>query len=264
MRIDANGIELHCEVEGEGPWVVLCHALACDLRMWDEQVAALRERFRVVRFDTRGHGASSVPPAPYTFAQLVRDVQGLYAALRIEQAHLVGISLGGMVAQEFALAHPRYMASLVLCDTTSRYPEGTDKMWEERIATVRAGGTGPLVEATLERWFTAPFRAARPDVMARIGAMIRETSAEGYIGCGAAVPTIDTTARLGAIGCPTLVIVGEHDAGTPLAMAQTIQRGVPGAELAVIPSASHLCNVEQPDAFNKVLLDFLTRVASSG
>lgn len=264
MRVSANGVDIHCEVEGDGPWVVLCHALACDLRMWDAQLPMLRERFRVVRFDTRGHGGSSVPAAPYGFDQLVGDVDGLCTALRVEQAHVVGISLGGMVAQEFALAHPRRVASLVLCDTTSRYPEGTAKIWEERIAAVRSGGMAPLVDATLDRWFTAPYRIARPDVMARISAMIRSTPAEGYIGCGAAVPTIDTTARLGTIDCPTLVIVGEHDAGTPLAMAQAMQSGIPGAELAVIESASHLCNVEQPDAFNTLLLDFLTRVAKTG
>jgi 3-oxoadipate enol-lactonase len=262
MKVQANGIDIHCEIEGEGPWVVLTHALACDLGMWDEQVPVLRDRFRVLRFDTRGHGASSVPPAPYTFEQLTEDIHGLFSALGIEQAHLVGISLGGMVAQEFALAHPRSVASLVLCDTTSQYPDGTEKIWQERIATVRAGGMAPLVEATLERWFTPPFRAARPDVMARIGAMIRTTPEVGYTGCGAAVPTISTTSRLGAIGCPTLVVVGEHDAGTPPAMAETIQRGIPGADLRVIQSASHLCNIEQPEAFNAILLRFLTRVTS--
>lgn len=264
MKVDAHGLDVHCEIEGEGPWVVLSHALACDLGMWDDQVPALRERFRVLRFDTRGHGGSGVSPAPYSFDQLARDVDGLFAALCIERAHFVGISLGGMVAQEFALAYPRRVASLVLCDTTSRYPEGTDKIWQERIAAVRAQGVDPLVEATLERWFTPAFRAARPDVMARIGAMIRNTPAEGYIGCGAAVPTIDTTMRLGAIDCPTLVVVGEHDAGTPVAMAQTIQRGIPGAELQVISSASHLCNIEQTEAFNAVLLDFLARVTHTG
>ena len=260
MKVHANGIDIHCEIEGEGPWVVLSHALACDLGMWDEQVAALRDGYRVLRFDTRGHGASSIPPAPYSFDQLVQDVDGLLTALGIERAHLVGISLGGMVAQEFALKYPQRLASLVLCDTTSQYPDGTAKIWQDRIATVRAEGVFPLVEATLERWFTAPFRAARPDVMARIGAMIRATPAAGYIGCGAAVPTISTTSRLGAIGCPTLVVVGEHDMGTPLAMAETIQRAIPGAALEVIESASHLCNIEQPEAFNAILLDFLTRV----
>jgi 3-oxoadipate enol-lactonase len=147
-----------------------------------------------------------------------------------------------MVAQ-FALAYPRRVASLVLCDT-SRYPEGTDRIWQERIATVRAQGMAP--RRGHAGCFTPAFRAARPDVMARIGAMIRNSPAEGYIGCGAAVPTIDTTMRLGAIGCPTLVVVGEHDAGTPLAMAQTIQRGIPGADVEVIESASHLCNMNKP------------------
>jgi 3-oxoadipate enol-lactonase len=262
MHVHANGIDVHCEIEGEGPWVVLSHALACHFRMWDDQVAVLRDRFRVLRFDTRGHGSSSVPPAPYRFDQLVQDLVGLFDTLGVEQAHLVGISLGGMVAQEFALEYPRRLASLVLCDTTSKYPDGTDRIWRDRIAAVQAEGLTPQVEATLERWFTPRFRAARPDVMARIGAMIRNTPAEGYIGCGAAVPTIDTTARLGAIACPTLVMVGEHDAGTPLAMAETIQRGIPGAALEVIASASHLCNVEQPEGFNGVLLDFLSRVTS--
>lgn len=128
---------------------------------------------------------------------------------------------------------------------------------------VRAEGTGPLVETTLERWFTPPFRAAHPEVMSRIGQMIRSTSAEGYIGCGAAVPTIDTTDRLGQISCPTLVVVGEHDTGTPLAMAQTIQRGISGARLEVVESASHLCNIEQPEAFNTALLEFLTDVTTA-
>lgn len=263
MQVNANGIKIHCEIEGAGPWVVLNHALACDLGMWDEQLPALREHFRVLRFDARGHGASSVPPAPYTFAQMARDLDGLFTAVGIDRAHLVGISLGGMVAQEFALAYPQRVASLALCDTTSRYPAGTDRIWQERIAMVRAEGTGPLVAATLERWFTPPFRAARPDVMARIERMIRSTSAEGYIGCGAAVPTIDTTDRLAAIGCPTLVVVGEHDAGTPPAMAQIIQRGIAGAELKVIEAASHLCNIEQPEAFNRVLLEFLTHAATA-
>jgi 3-oxoadipate enol-lactonase len=262
MKVHANGIDIHCEIEGDGPWVVLTHALACDLGMWDEQVAVLRDRFRVLRFDTRGHGASSIPPAPYSFEQLAQDVHGLLTTLGIERAHLVGISLGGMVAQEFALKFPQRLASLVLCDTTSQYPDGTDNIWQARIASVQAEGMLPLVEATLERWFTPPFRAARPDVMVRIGAMIRATPAVGYIGCGTAVPTISTTSRLGAIGCPTLVVVGEHDTGTPLAMAETIRRSIPGAELKVIESASHLCNIEQPEAFNAALVNFLSRVTS--
>jgi 3-oxoadipate enol-lactonase len=263
VKICANGIEIHCKIEGEGDWVVLSHALACDIGMWDEQARALRDHFRVLRFDTRGHGASSVPPAPYSFDQLAQDIDELLSALGVAKAHLVGISLGGMVAQEFALKYPRRVLSLVLCDTSSRYPDGTDKIWQERIAGVRAQGMAPLVEPTLERWFTPPFRAARPDVMARIGKMISNTPAVGYIGCGAAIPTINTTSRLGAISRPSLVIVGEHDSGTPLSMAQTLQRGIPGAELKIIQSASHLCNVEQPEAFNDVLVDFLVGVTRS-
>jgi len=262
MRVRANGIDIHCEVDGAGPWVVLSHALACRLEMWDEQVRALRSRFRILRFDTRGHGTTSTSPAPYTLELLADDLEGLLAALGIERAHFVGISLGGMVSQVYALKYPQRVASLVLCDTTSRYTEGADKIWQERIAGVRAQGMVPVVAPTLERWFTPSFRTAKPDLMAKVGEMIRTTPAEGYIGCGGAVPTIDTTDRLKQIASPTLVIVGAQDAGTPPAMALTIQRSIPGAELQLIPSASHLSNLEQPDAFNRVLVEFLDRVST--
>jgi len=263
MKARANGIEIRYEVEGDGPWVMFSHSLACHLGTWDGQAVALRDRYRILRFDTRGHGGTSVPPAPYTFDQLADDVEGLLAELGVEQVHFVGISLGGMIAQEFALKHPRRLASLVLCDTTSRYPAGTEKIWQERIAAVRAQGMSPLVEPTLERWFTPAFRAARPDVMTVIGDMIRSTPAEGYVGCGAVVPRIDTTDRLRTIACPTLVVVGSRDLTVPPEEGRLAAQRIPGARLVELPTDHHTPD-EAPEAFVDLLRGFLEPGPAAG
>lgn len=215
----------------------------------------------MLRYDTRGHGKTSAPPAPYTLELLADDLVALMDALGIERVHFVGISLGGMVGQVFALGHPERLASLVLCDTTSHYSPDARPAWEERIRTVREKGMEAMVEPTLARWFTPAFRAQRPDMMKRVAAMIRATPVEGYIGCCHAIPRIDTRTRLQEIRCPTLVIVGEEDPGTPVAMARAIHEAIPGSRLAVIPQASHLCNLEQTVVFNRILRDFLAGVA---
>ncbi len=260
MTLKANGIEINYVIEGEGPVVTMSHSLACNLSMWDEQARVLRERHRVLRFDTRGHGQTSAPPGPYSLAQLADDLLGLLRGLGIERTHFVGLSMGGMIGQVFALAHPTMVESLVLCDTTSRYPAAAAATWEERIRTVGAQGMAPMVEPTLGRWFTAPFRVERPDLMGRVGTMIRQTPPDGYIGCCHALPKIDVTDRLRELHCPTLVIVGEEDPGTPVQMAREIQAALPAAELAILRSASHLSNLEQPHEFNRVLLRFLDKV----
>ena len=260
MKQRANGIDIHYVLEGDGPMVTLSHSLASDLTMWDEQARGLRTGYRVLRYDTRGHGQTSAPPGPYTLAQLAEDAAALLAALGITQTHFVGLSMGGMVGQTLALAHPGLVQSLVLCDTTSRYPASAAPIWEERIRTVETKGLEPLVGPTLERWFTAPFRARRPDVMARVGEMIRRTPPQGYVGCCHALPKIDVTDRLKELHCPAMVIVGEEDPGTPLDMAREIHAALPGAELAILRSASHLSNLEQPDDFNRVVLGFLDKV----
>lgn len=259
MKVSANGIEINYEVEGEGPVVTLSHSLGCHLGMWDDQVRALRGRYRVLRYDTRGHGKTSAPAGPYTLEQMAEDLRGLLGALEIERTHFVGLSMGGMIGQVFALAHPGVLESLVLCDTTSRYPAQAAPIWEERIKTVAAKGMEPMVGPTLERWFTAPFRQRRPEVLERVGGMIRATPPAGYIGCCQAIPKIDVTDRLGEVRCPALVIVGEEDPGTPVEMARAIHAALPAAELAILRAASHLSNVEQPEEFNRALLGFLDK-----
>lgn len=261
MKLNANGIDVNYEIEGEGPVVTFSHSLACNLSMWDEQVRALRGRYRVLRYDTRGHGQSGAPAGAYTLDQLADDLKGLLDGLGIAATHFVGLSMGGMIGQVFALKHPAMVQSLVLCDTTSRYPQGAAAVWEERIKTVGAKGMEPMVAPTLERWFTAPFRARRKDVIDRVGAMIRRTPAAGYVGCCHALPKINVTERLRDVRCPALVIVGEEDPGTPVDMARDIQAALPVAELAVLCRASHLSNVEQPEEFNRVLGGFLDKLS---
>lgn len=257
-----NGITLRYDIaeaqEGlNAPWLILAHSLATDLTLWDDNLAALTQKFRVLRFDTRGHGGSSAPETAYDFTLLTADVLGLMNELGIERAHFCGISMGGMIAQHVALAAPRRIAKLVLVSTTSGYPPEARALWAERIAGVRQNGLAPLVQPTLERWFTEPFRTAQPQIMQRIGALIAATPVAGYIGSGQAIASFDITDRVGAIRSPTLVIVGSEDTGTPPAMGQKIVETILGAHLETIQSASHLCNIEQAAVFNRLLLDFL-------
>ncbi|HWA13061.1 MAG TPA: 3-oxoadipate enol-lactonase [Burkholderiales bacterium] len=259
MKTSSNGISINCVVEGQGPWVVMSHSLACNVSMWDEQAALLARDFRVLRFDTRGHGATDAPAGAYSLDMLADDLLGLLDGLGIREAHYVGLSMGGMIGMTFALKHPGRLRSLVLCDTTSRVPPEAAPVWEGRIQTAKARGMEPLVEPTLQRWFTEPFYQSNKAMMQRVGAMIRATPVDGYVGCCHAIPKIDLTDRLGAIRVPVQVIVGDQDAGTPVAMSQAIHDAIPGSELVVIPSASHLSNLEQPQAFNRALAAFLGR-----
>jgi 3-oxoadipate enol-lactonase len=259
MKFKTNGIELNYTVEGEGPWLAMSHSLACDLSMWDEQAAVLRRNFKVLRFDTRGHGRSDAPAGDYTLDMLAYDVHGLLQGLGVDRCHWVGLSMGGMIGQTFALKFPGMFTSMVLADTTSRYPPEAAPVWQGRVKTAQEKGMDALVEPTLGRWFTEPFRKNHPETMARVGSMIRSTPVTGYSGCCAAIPKINLTQRLKEITCPALVIVGEQDAGTPVELSREIHSALPGSELVVIPSASHLSNIEQPQAFMRALTMFLNK-----
>jgi len=262
MNVTANGIRMYYALEGPAgaPVVTLSHSLAARLEMWEPQVKALAGRWRVLRYDTRGHGGSDAPAGPYTLDELAEDARALLGALGISTTHWVGLSMGGMIGQTLALKAPELFASLVLCDTTSRVPPEAKPQWEERIRTADTQGMEPLVEPTLGRWFTPPFRERQPEVVERVRAMIRGTKPAGYIGCCRAIAGLDLTDRVGAIKLPTLVIVGEEDPGTPVAAARVLHERIKGSELVVLKSASHLSNLEQPDLFSGALTDFLRRV----
>lgn len=259
MKARINGIQINYEMEGaDGPWVTFSHSLACNLRMWDEQAALLRDRHRVLRFDTRGHGDSDAPSGAYSLDQLAQDLRGLLDYLGIGQTHFVGLSMGGMIGMTFALKYPGVFKTLALCDTSSRVPAEAQPVWDGRIKTALEQGMEPLVEPTLQRWFTEPFRNLRPDMMKRVGDMIRATPVAGYVGCCHAIPKINLTDRLSGIGCPTLVMVGDQDVGTPVAMSEAIHDAIPHSELVIIRNASHLSNLEQAEDFNVALDRFLS------
>lgn len=262
MKITANGITVHCVLEGppDAPVVTLSHSLATDLAMWEPQAAALAGRWRVLRYDTRGHGGTEVTAGAYSLDQLADDALALLRALGIRRTHWVGLSMGGMIGQVLALRAPEVLASLVLADTTSRMPAEARGQWDERIRIAETQGMEPLVQPTIDRWFTKPFQARRPEVVDRVRTMIRRTDPRGYVGCCHAIKTLDLTDRLPAITLPTLVVVGEEDPGTPVAAARTIHERIRGSRLHIIPSAAHLSNLEQPEAFTAALVDFLPRV----
>jgi len=259
MKTRANGIEVYYELHGKegAPWLVLSHSLACSVRMWDPQIAALKDEYRILAYDTRGHGASEAPLGAYTLELLADDLFSLLKELKIEKAHYCGLSMGGMIGQTFALKYPGVLRTLALADTTSRYPENAAPLWAERIKTAQAQGMGPLAQPTLERWFTEAFRKANPAAVDAIRKLILATPVPGYAGCCHAIPKINLTARLKEIKCPILVIVGEQDPGTPPAMAREIHDNAPGSKLVVLPQAAHLSNLEQPEGFSRALRDFL-------
>lgn len=259
MKAQTNGIETYYELHGkEGmPWLVLSHSLACSTRMWDEQIAAFKDRYRILAYDTRGHGSSQAPAGAYTLEQLADDLKALLDRLGVSRAHYCGLSMGGMIGQTYALKHPGTFTTLVLADTTSRMPAEAQPAWQDRIRTAQEKGMQPLVEPTLARWFTEPYRKAQPQTMQRIGNLIGSTPVAGYVGCCHAIPQINLTARLKEIGTPILIIVGEDDPGTPVAMSKEIHENAPGSKLVVLPKAAHLSNIEQSAAFNRALDEFL-------
>ncbi len=261
MKITANGISINYQLEGPaaGPVVTLSHSLATNLSMWDPQVPALASRYRVLRYDTRGHGGTDAPAGPYALEQLAEDARALLHALGIARTHFIGLSMGGFIGQILALTHPEMLQGLVLCDTTSRVPPEARPMWDERIRVAQTQGMEPHVEPTIDRWFTAPFREQRADVVNPVRAIIRGTHPQGYIGCCHAIAALDLTDRLSAITVPTLIIVGEDDPATPVAASRTIHERIQGSELVILKSASHLSNLEQAEAFNRAITTFLGR-----
>jgi len=256
-----NGTDVAYSIEaGAKPgrqWLVFSHSLAADSSMWWPQLDAFSAAFNVLRYDTRGHGGSSAPEGPYSLEQLADDLLQLLPAVGIERCHFVGLSMGGMIGQTAVLRDPRPFQSLVLADTSSRIPPEAHPVWESRIAAVSTpAGMAAVAPATLERWFTAPFREREPQTVARIDKQIRATPIAGYIGCSRAIMQLNVTERLGKIACPVLVLVGDQDPGTPPAMAEAIARAIPGARLEVIAQAAHLANIEQPGQFNALMQRF--------
>ena len=262
MKIAANGINVNYTLDGPAgaPVVTLSHSLATDLSMWEPQLKPLLARYRVLAYDTRGHGGTDAPAGAYSLGQLAEDARAMLKALGIAKTHWVGLSMGGMIGQTLALESPELFLSLSLCDTSSRIPAEAKPVWQERIKTAETQGMEPIVEPTLGRWFTTPFRESRKDLMDRVRAMIRGTKPQGYAGCCHAISALDLTDKLSAIRIPTLVVVGEEDQGTPVAASRAIQAQIAGSQMETLQSAAHLSNMEQPEAFTAAVTSFLARL----
>lgn len=239
----------------DAPALVLSNSLGADLRMWDPQADALAERFRLVRYDTRGHGQSPVPDGPYTIDHLGQDLIGLLDHLEIERAHVAGLSLGGMTGMWLGIHSPERLNRLVLLCTSARL--GPPETWSDRAAVVRAQGTEAVAEAGVGRWLTEGFRAAHPDTAAWLRDMIAATPDAGYAACCGVIEHMDLTAGLESIPAPTLAIAGAQDPATPPEHAERIAAAVPDARLELLDPAAHLANVEQPEAVTRLILEHL-------
>jgi 3-oxoadipate enol-lactonase len=248
---------VHHEVTGpaDAPPLVLSNSLGADLRMWDPQAEALAERFRLVRYDTRGHGGSPVPDGPYSIDHVGQDALALLDHLEIERAHWAGLSLGGMTGMWLAINAPERLDRLVLLCTSAQL--GPPETWRERAETVRAQGTEAVADAGIGRWLTERFRAEHPDTAAWLREMIAATPDSGYAACCAVIEHMDLTPGLAGISAPTLIIAGAQDPTTPPEHGERIAAAVPDARLEVLDPAAHLANVEQPEAVTRLILDHL-------
>ena len=264
MKIKANGIYMNCELAGkeDAPVVVLSHSLASSLGMWRPQIEMLSQHYRVLSYDTRGHGETDAPPPPYTLEQLGEDAMALLDALDLDMVHWVGLSMGGMIGQQIVLKHPDRFRSLSLCDTAAALPKEADPVWQERIDLARKEGMRALAQPTLERWFTPPYVARNPPMVDVIRRQLLSTPVDGYAGCSEAIRGLDYLERLSEIKVPVLIVVGEDDPGTPVDASRAMHDRIPQSKLVVLPSAAHLSNIEQTEAFNRALMSFLADVST--
>jgi 3-oxoadipate enol-lactonase len=256
-RISANGLEIAYELVGPvgAPVLMLSNSFLTDYGMWDFQVPAFAERYRVLRYDPRGHGNTQSSPPPYSVDMLVSDAIELLDALGIERVHFLGLSMGGIVAQLLASRNPERLLSLCLSDTACHLPP--ESAWDDRVNLAITKGTGAFVKPMTTRWLTPAYYERHPEIVAKLAAMIGKTSVDGAIGCAQALKKANQWALLSGIKVPTLIIVGENDVGTPVSAAEYLHREIKGSKLAIIKEAGHLPNVEQSEAFNRTVLDFL-------
>lgn len=259
MQINANGIQINYKLSGkeDAPMLVMCHSLACSMVMWEPQMEVLEPHFRILRCDMRGHGDSQATEGAYTLELLAADVIGLLDALKIDRVHFVGLSIGGMIGQCLALDYPHRLLSVSLCDTSPVLPDEAKPLFQERMERATSGGMQALVEETLDRWFTAPYRKQNPPEIEIIRNQILATTVTGFNGCSHAILGLNYIDRLPEVKLPTIIIVGEDDPGTPVEASEAMHGQIPDSKLVVLPSAAHLSNIEQSEAFNSHLLGFL-------
>ncbi len=257
MKIKANGITINYQVDGpEGaPWIVFSNSLATSTAMWDEQAAALKDKFRVLRYDQRGHGATEAPAGRYTFDTLLADALGLLDALSIKKAHFAGLSMGGATALGLAERHPERFDRIIVCVSPCQSTPQSSQQWEERIAVAQSKGIEALVEPTIARWFPPETVAKNPPHVDKVRGMIRATPVNGFIGCAAALANHDYASAVGTVQHPVLFLTGEKDAAAgPM---RKLNEKLPGSRFVALPGAGHISNMDAPAEFTKAIRDFI-------
>jgi 3-oxoadipate enol-lactonase len=252
-----NGVVLHHEVRGATgkPWLVFSNSLGTDFRIWDAVVGQLQADYRIVLYDKRGHGLSEATPAPYSLSDHVADLSGLLDYLHIGRTAVVGLSVGGLIAQGIAALHPDKVAALVLCDTAHKI--GTAAMWNDRIKAVTTSGIASISDAVMQRWFTQAYRTpGNPDFVGYT-AMLTRTDVDGYAGTCAALRDADLTESARALKLPTLVMVGDEDGSTPPDLVRSTADLIQGSEFTIVEGAGHLPNIEKPDVVTSLIAGFL-------
>ncbi len=262
MKAQANNICSNYELSGnlDGETIVLSHSLGSSLIMWDSQMDILTKDYRVLRYDTRGHGESTAPPGSYSMDELVSDALSLIDALELKKVHWVGLSMGGMIAQGLALHAPERLSSVTLCNTMPVVRQEMKQMWQNRITTGERFGMHHLVDFAMERWFTEDYRALETKQYQDIRRQFLETPVYGYVGCCHAIYNLNYVDQLHKITVPTHIIAGDQDLATPVAESHIIHERISGSSLTVIEGAAHLSNVEKREQFDETLMAFLSSI----
>ncbi len=257
MKIKANGITINYQIDGPdtAPCLVFSNSLATSLAMWDEQAAALKDSFRVLRYDQRGHGSTDAPAGRYAYDTLLADALGLLDALSIKKAHFAGLSMGGATALGLAERHPDRFDRIIVCDSPCQSTPQSSQQWEERIAVAQKQGIEALVEPTIARWFPAEIVAKNPPHIDKVRAMIRATPVNGFIGCAAALAAHDYASAVATVKRPVLFLGGEKDAAT--APMRKLNEKLPGSRFVELAGAGHISNMDRPAEFTKAIRDFL-------
>lgn len=255
----AGGIAFNTRVDGEkgAPWILLSNSLGSNLSMWEEQIEMLTRKYRVLRYDHRGHGGSEVPPGPYTWDQLTGDVVALMDAIGIERADFMGLSMGLMTGLGLGIGHGHRFGKMVLCDGRADAPEAFQRMWDGRIETIQEGGMTAMAEATIPMWLSEGFRNSNPHRTRQMRAMIEATNPDGYVACCKALQTLDYLKDAGSITNQVLFMTGSNDKGAMPDVVKGIAAAIPTAEYVELAGAHHISNVNEPDAFNAAVSEFL-------
>lgn len=258
--VSINDIVLHYRVDGraDAPALVLVNSLGTDARIWDGLIPLLADRYRIISYDKRGHGLSDAPAGDYALDQHVDDLNGLVDHLGITSFVLCGVSVGGLIAQGFALRRPEALVGLVLCDTAPKV--GDAAMWDARIAAVRTGGMAAIVDGVMPRWFTEVYRRDEPTALAGWRNMLLRTPVDGYTGTCATLRDADLRDAIGTIATPTLVVVGDEDLATPVALVRDTAARIPGARFEIVAACGHIPSIEQPETLAALLSRFLHEV----